>query len=152
MDTSGRALLLYWTVYALDFCTSALFIALGYAAAETNSFQRALLTSPGPGALLLWAVNQNVWLVLGAVGVVACFVPKARTWWPYLGPLLLLFSFVRVYGVAANLEFTLQATLGVSFSTPGFYLLLSLPAIAALRHELWGGARTLAKMISWPVR
>ena len=144
MDSSGRALFLYWAVYALDFGTSALFVALGYGSAEANPFQRALLTSPGPGTLLAWVVNQNVWLVLGAAGTLCCLVPRAWLRWSHLGLLLALFSFVRLYGVTTNLGFILQATSGVGLALPAIYAMLSVPVLVAFRGELWGSTSVLA--------
>jgi hypothetical protein len=132
----GRALLLYWLIYAFDFGTSAFFIAMGYGFAETNQAQRALLTAPGVGSLLSWVINQNIWIALGAIGILGYLVPRVPTRRLHLSLLLMLLSFLRLYGTATNVGFTLQTVLGLSLFPLGYYAILSAILSVALRRHL----------------
>ena len=144
-----RTILLYWGVYALDFGTSACFILLGYGAVETNQFQRSLFTSPGPASLLSWAANQGFLFGIGILAVMVIvvspsFVPKT-----FLGATLALLSLARMYGVATNVAFTLEAVLGGSLHPTELYLpmgvLLLLALVGKPRKGLRGMIRVLAQ-------
>ena len=135
------ALVLFWGVFVLDFATSASFILLGYGGAETNQFQRTLILAPGGASLLSWASNQAVWVGVGALGVAVLaaspsFVPKS-----YLGIILALSSFVRLYGVATNLFLTMMVFSGAFFPPVGLYMIMGalalLPFRKALRQEVF---------------
>lgn len=136
MRTAGKVLLLYWGVYALDFLTSVLFIALGYGFAESNQAQRALVASPGIATLVPWALNQGVWIGMGVFGtaVFAFSEPLAREM--YVAPMLGFLSAIRLFGVASNVGFTVFATTGVPLFPAACYALLSVPILLSLRKEL----------------
>jgi len=136
LATLGRALLLYWLVYALDFATSAYLIALGYGFAETNQFQVTLLDTPGLNSVLSWIANQNIWIALGALGIFAYVMPRVPARRLHPSFLLVLFSLVRLYGVASNVGFALQTAFGLSLAPPGYYALLCFPVLFAFRGKL----------------
>jgi hypothetical protein len=144
LSTLRKAALLFWLMFVLDFATSAFFIALGYGSAESNRLQVTLLAAPSVNSLFSWALNQDVWLLLGAAGVLALAYPRAQARWLHLDFLLVLFSVVRLYGVAANVAFTLQATLGLSLALWGYYALLCVPLILLFRGEI----RSLGPILS----
>ena len=142
MALLGRALLLYWSVYALDFSTSALFIALGYGFAETNQFQVALITSPGPGSILSWMVNQKVFFAVSGLGIAALMLPAdvSKRLHLWLAPVLL--SSFRLLGITSNVLLRLNVGLGVSLAPALLYGLLCVPVLVAFRGELRESLRT----------
>lgn len=148
MNTVGKATLLYLSVYALDFGTSACFIMLGFGYVETNQFQRALLATPTLGSLLPWATNQALWIALGVLGPIVWL----RSWSPARGAtvstLLALLSFFRLYGVASNLGFMAGVAFGVPLSALACFALLSVPMLGAFRNELWATAGGWVKHFS----
>lgn len=144
MQTIGRAITLYWAVYALDFATSFVFISLGYGFAETNGAQVALLAAPNATTLWSWMLDQNVWLVVGVASVIG-FVFRSGTVGEYHIPSILGFMTVlRLFGVASNVAFTLRATLGISLAPPICYALFLVPLALMFRREL-GGTLGLAR-------
>ncbi|HKT21039.1 MAG TPA: hypothetical protein VJR06_00240 [Nitrososphaerales archaeon] len=136
MRTLTRALLLFWGVYALDFGTSAYFIALGYGSAETNQLQRALIASPGLALLAPWAANQAVWIGLGAAGLLVLARFPSFFGRSQLGIALMVLSFLRLYGVATNVGFTLGAVYGFALTPSVCYMLLAAPAMAFFLGDL----------------
>jgi hypothetical protein len=141
LNALGRTLLLFWTIYALDFVTSALFIALGYGFAESNQSQLLLVTAPGLGSLGSWLLNQNIRLALGTVGVIAYVWRRGPIQKMPISFLLAFFSLVRLYGVATNIGFTLQMTLGATIDPAAYYALFCVPVVLLLRSDLLASFR-----------
>ena len=134
MRTLAKVLLLFCGAYALDFLTSALFIALGYGYAETNLAQRALFASPGLGTVASWAANQDVRIGLLVLGVAALSIPGLRAERFHLNLIIGVGALLCLYGAATNVAFLMQAVAGVSFPLLGLYALLSGLALIPFAH------------------
>lgn len=143
MGTLSRALSLYWGVYALDFITSGVFIALGYGYAETNQLQRALITTPGLAPFVPWLANQAVWIGVGALGLAALAASPSFISRKHVGMALAVLSFVRLYGVATNVGFTLSAVVGFELAPTAWFVILSMPAMALFMGDLMGYAKSI---------
>lgn len=152
MRTFTRALTLLWVAYGLDFATSAFFIALGYGSAETNPFQRALITSPSFGTLLPWMGNQEFFIGVRVAAIAALALPAAWIERTHLSFPLVALSLVRLYGVAANVGFIITQFMGFSLASSLCFVLLSAPALALFRGELRVGMNVFRREYAGRIR
>lgn len=136
MRTLARAFLAFCGAYALDFASSALFMAIGYGFVEANQSQRAFLASPGYGTFASWLVNQDFRVALLVAGAVALAVPRIPAEKVRLSLVLGLSALFSLYGVASNVSFTLEVVAGADAPVLLCYGVLGGVAVLAFRHDI----------------